>query len=59
MARLDRLGRAKEVIAYSKALMAAIDKRDGDAAERIARENRRRTLALRIKILRGSARGAS
>jgi hypothetical protein len=40
-------------------LVAAIEQRNGDAAERIARENRRRTLELRIKMLRGSARGGS
>ncbi len=51
-------GRAKEVIADAKALVAAIEKRDGDATERIARENRRRTLELRIKMLRGPTRGA-
>jgi DNA-binding GntR family transcriptional regulator len=56
---LTQRGRAKEVIAYAKALVAAIERRDGDAAERIARENRRRTLELRIKMLRGSARGGS
>jgi DNA-binding GntR family transcriptional regulator len=56
---LARQGRPKEVIAYAKALVAAIEKRDGDAAERIARENRRRTLELRIKMLRGPARGGS
>src|SRR5438270_766323 len=54
---LTQQGRAKEVIAYSKSLVAAIEKRDGDAAEKIARENRRRTLELRIKMLRGPARG--
>jgi DNA-binding GntR family transcriptional regulator len=54
---LTQPGRAKEVVAYAKALVGAIEKRDGDAAERIARENRRRTLELRIKMLRGSARG--
>jgi DNA-binding GntR family transcriptional regulator len=54
---LTQPGRAKELVAYAKALIAAIEKRDGDAAERIARENRRRTLELRIKMLRGSARG--
>jgi DNA-binding GntR family transcriptional regulator len=54
---LTRQGRAKEVIAYAKALVAAIEKRDGDAGEKIARANRRRTLELRIKMLRGSARG--
>jgi DNA-binding GntR family transcriptional regulator len=56
---LTQQGRAKEVIAYSKALVAAVERRDADAAERIARENRRRTLELRIKMLRGSARGGS
>ena len=56
---LTQPGRAKEVIAYSKALVAAIEKRDGDAAEKIARENRRRTLELRIKMLRGPGRGGA
>jgi len=56
---LTRPGRAKEVISYSKALVGAIEKRDGDAAEKIARENRRRTLELRVKMLRGPARGGS
>jgi DNA-binding GntR family transcriptional regulator len=56
---LTQPGRAKEVTAYAKALVAAIEKRDGDAAEKIARENRRRTLELRIKMLRGSARGGA
>jgi DNA-binding GntR family transcriptional regulator len=49
-------GRAKEVIAYSKAVLAAVEKRDGEAAERIARANRRRTLELRIRMLRASPR---
>ena len=48
---LTQQGRAKEVVAYSKALLAAIEKRDGDSAEHIARANRRRTLELRIKML--------
>jgi DNA-binding GntR family transcriptional regulator len=56
---LTQRGRAREVVAYAKALVAAIEKRDGDAAEKIARENRRRTLELRIKMLRASARGGS
>ena len=54
---LTRPGRGKEVIAYAKALVTAIERRDGDAAERIARENRRRTLELRVKMLRGGTRG--
>jgi len=49
---LTQAGRPKEVIAYTAAMLTALDKRDGDAAERIARENRRRTLALRVKALR-------
>ena len=56
---LTQPGRAKEVIAYSKALVGAIEKRDGDAAEGIARANRRRTLELRIKMLRAPARDGS
>jgi DNA-binding GntR family transcriptional regulator len=56
---LTQQGRAKEFIAYSKALLAAFETRNGDAAEKIARENRRRTLELRIKMLRGSARDGS
>jgi hypothetical protein len=32
--------------------MRAIERRDVDAAERIARANRRRTLELRIRMLR-------
>jgi DNA-binding GntR family transcriptional regulator len=53
---LSQQGRAKEVLAYTKSLFAAIEKRDGDAAERIARSNRRRTLELRLKMLRASPR---
>jgi len=56
---LTQQGRAKEVIAYAKALVAAIEQRNGDAAERVARENRRRTLELRIKMLRGATRGGA
>ena len=56
---LTEPGRAKEVVAYAKALVTAIEKRDGDTAERIARQNRRRTLELRIKMLRATARGGS
>ena len=53
---LSHEGRAKEVLAYSKALLAAVEKRDSDAAERIARANRRRTLELRIRMLHASLR---
>jgi DNA-binding GntR family transcriptional regulator len=54
---LAQPGRGKEVIAYAKSLLAAIERRDGDTAERIARANRRRTLELRVKALRGATRG--
>jgi DNA-binding GntR family transcriptional regulator len=50
-------GRAKEVIAFCKNLLAAIERRDGDEAERIARANRRRTLELRILMLRRAKGG--
>jgi DNA-binding GntR family transcriptional regulator len=53
---LTQPGRAKELIAYTKALLAAIERRDADAAEKIARENRRRTLDLRVKMLRRAAK---
>ena len=49
---LSQPGRAKEALAYCKNLVAAIERRDGDEAERIARANRRRTLELRIRMLR-------
>ena len=50
-------GRAKEVIAFCKNLLGAIERRDGDEAERIARANRRRTLELRILMLRRAKGG--
>jgi DNA-binding GntR family transcriptional regulator len=50
-------GRAKEVIAFCKNLLAAIERRDGEEAERIARANRRRTLELRILMLRRAKGG--
>ena len=51
-------GRAEEVVAFCRALLAAIEARDPDQAERVARENRRRTLELRLKMIR-SARSAN
>jgi DNA-binding GntR family transcriptional regulator len=51
-------GRAKELVAFCKALMAAIERRDGHAAENLARENRRRTLELRVKMLHSTPRSA-
>ena len=47
-------GRADEVLAYCRDLVAAIAARDSANAERIARENRRRTLELRLRILRNN-----
>jgi DNA-binding GntR family transcriptional regulator len=49
---LTQPGRPKEAAVYCADLFAAIKRRDGDAAEKLARENRRRTLELRIKMLR-------
>jgi DNA-binding GntR family transcriptional regulator len=51
---LTQAGRAREVVTFTKALLSAIEKRDGNTAERLARENRRRTLELRIKALRSA-----
>jgi DNA-binding FadR family transcriptional regulator len=55
---LTQPGRAKELVTFCKALLAAIEGRDVDAAERLARENRRRTLELRIKMLHSTSRSA-
>jgi DNA-binding GntR family transcriptional regulator len=46
-------GRDEEVVGFCRDLMRAIEQRDVDAAERIARANRRRTLELRLRMLRG------
>ncbi len=48
-------GRNAEVVGFCRDLMRAIEQRDADAAERIARANRRRTLELRLKMMRGGA----
>jgi DNA-binding GntR family transcriptional regulator len=47
-------GRDAEVVNFCSDLLKAIEKRDPDAAESIARANRRRTLELRIKIMRAN-----
>ncbi|HZP75944.1 MAG TPA: GntR family transcriptional regulator [Pseudolabrys sp.] len=47
-------GRDAEVASFCRELLQAIEKRDADAAERIARANRRRTLELRLKMMRGT-----
>lgn len=46
-------GRDEEVAGFCRDLMRAIEQRDVEAAERIARANRRRTLELRLRMLRG------
>jgi DNA-binding GntR family transcriptional regulator len=53
---LTHPGRPTEAAEFCRAVLAAIERRDGDAAERVARANRRRTLDLRIEMLRGRAR---
>jgi DNA-binding GntR family transcriptional regulator len=47
-------GRDKEIVAFCRDLLQAIEQRNPDAAERIARANRRRTLELRLKMMRGT-----
>jgi len=47
-------GRPQEVVAFCRDLLRAIEKRNADAAERIARANRRRTLELRLKMMRST-----
>jgi hypothetical protein len=45
-------GRADEIVAYCQALLAAIEARNANEAERISRDNCRRTLELRLKMIR-------
>jgi DNA-binding GntR family transcriptional regulator len=47
-------GRDEEVVGFCRDMLRAIEVRDPDAAERIARTNRRRTLELRLKMMRNS-----
>jgi DNA-binding GntR family transcriptional regulator len=47
-------GRDEEVVGFCRDVLRAIEARDTDAAERIARANRRRTLELRLKMMRNS-----
>jgi DNA-binding GntR family transcriptional regulator len=51
-------GRDEEIVAYCRSLLHAIENRNPDEAERVARTNRRRTLELRLKMMR-SARPAA
>jgi len=45
-------GRDEEIIVYCRSLLQAIESRNPDEAERVARANRRRTLELRLKLMR-------
>lgn len=47
-------GRDEEIVAFCRSLLQAIENRNPDEAERVARANRRRTLELRLKIMRGA-----
>jgi DNA-binding GntR family transcriptional regulator len=47
-------GRDSEVVAFCRDLLQAIEKRDPDTCERLARGNRRRTLELRLKMMRSA-----
>ncbi len=47
-------GRDEEVVAFCRDALRAIEARDPDAAERISRANRRRTLELHLKMMRNS-----
>lgn len=50
-------GRADEIVKFCRSLLGALEARNPDEAERVARDNRRRTLDLRLKMIR-SARPA-
>ena len=50
-------GRDAEIVAFCQSLLQAIENRNPDGAEQVARANRRRTLELRLKLMR-SARTA-
>jgi DNA-binding GntR family transcriptional regulator len=47
-------GRDEEIITFCRSLLQAIEKRAPDEAERVTRANRRRTLELRLKMMRGA-----
>jgi DNA-binding GntR family transcriptional regulator len=56
---LSQPGRAAEMTKFYRKLFNAIERRDQDAAEKLARENRRRTLEIRLKMLRSASRAAT
>jgi DNA-binding GntR family transcriptional regulator len=47
-------GRDAEIITFCRSLLHAIENRNPDEAERVTRANRRRTLELRLKMMRGA-----
>jgi DNA-binding GntR family transcriptional regulator len=47
-------GRDDEIVAFCRSLLHSIESRNPDEAERVARANRRRTLELRLKIMRSA-----
>jgi DNA-binding GntR family transcriptional regulator len=47
-------GRDEEIVTFCRSLLRAIENRDPDEAERVTRANRRRTLELRLKMMRGA-----
>jgi DNA-binding GntR family transcriptional regulator len=47
-------GRDEEIVAFCRSLLCAIESRDPDEAERVTRANRRRTLELRLKMIRSA-----
>lgn len=47
-------GRDEETVSFCRELLKAIETRDADKAEYVARANRRRTLELRIKMMRST-----
>jgi DNA-binding GntR family transcriptional regulator len=51
---ITQRGRAKEYVLFAKRLLSAVKQRNADQAEALARANRRRTLELRIKMLRAA-----
>ena len=53
---LSQPGRPAEMTKSYRKLYTAIERRDQDGAEKLARENRRRTLELRLKMLRNASR---
>src|ERR1700728_2777537 len=51
---MDLPGRDHEVVVFCRELLRAIEDRNADTAESVARANRRRTLELRLKMMRNT-----